>query len=226
MSDAHRIEESIRGRGGQPSARYAFTDREGLMEALHIGEQASDMSRLLRDLNFDHPNKTTVERICYKGHLMKSGLARNMLRAFRAYAKENSIDVDAEIFTPQRALTDFGCRVVGLGSEIRRVSDQMLNSEINPVGDIAAAASVSPHLVVEMARGKCILVPSKVANDISMQAAHVLRLSEPLFVEHQPVQQTQFKPIGTQKVEDGAGAFRCADTATIRNEAIKLVRVA
>lgn len=206
----------LRRKGGQPAARYAFVDREGLMRSLHVGEQACDMTNLLRDLGFRHPNATTIERICYRGHLMKSGMAFSFLRAFKRHADENDIAVDPSAFAPQQALTDFSCRVVGLGDAINRVSGQLVNSEVNPVVDLAVAANLTADAIAEMARGRCVLVPRIVADGVSRAAATVLKFGDPLPVERLPANDTYYKPVGTNRVENGADAFRCTDTAAIR----------
>jgi hypothetical protein len=211
------------GRGGQPTARYAFVDREALMRALHVGEQASDMVRFLRDLGFKTPNSTTIERICYRGHLMKSDTALRWLRAFRRYADENNIVVEGNPFAPEVALTDFGYRVVGLGEAIRRISGQLVNSEVNPVSDLALASNLSPEVIVNMSQGRCVLVPRQVAEQVAQAASVVLKLSDRLSVEQQRINDNYFKPIGAAKVENGADAFRCHDTAAIRRSLLNRI---
>lgn len=206
----------FKGKGGQPAARYAFVDREGLMRTLHVGEQASDMTAFLRELGFKSPNATTIERICYRAHLMKSDTARRWLRAFRDYANENDLKADDASFDPDHALTDFGYRVVGLGEAIRRVSGQLLNSEVNPVGDLAVASDLMPDVIVQMSSGRCVLVPRPAAERVAQAASSILKLSEPLRVEQQRINDTYYKPIGADRVESGADAFKCHDTAAIR----------
>ncbi|MBP0484173.1 hypothetical protein [Sagittula salina] len=181
------------------------------------------MTLLLRDLNFKSPNSTTIERICYRGHLMKSGMALNFLRAFGRYADKQNIDIDSSVFDPQHALTEFGYRVVGLGDAIRKVSGQLINSEVDPVSDLAVAANLTPDAIVQMAQGRCVLVPSNVADDVSKAAMAVLKLADPLRVERLPPNNTDYKPVGANRVENGADAFRCPETAAIRQAVLNRV---
>ena len=213
----------LRRMGGQPAARYAFVDRVRLMRTLHVGEQASDMTKFLRELGFKSPNATTIERICYRGHLMRSDTALRWLRAFNQYAINHKIDVEEGFFDPDQALTDFGYRVVGLGSAIQRASGQPVNSEVNLVSDLAGAASLLPDTIDQMARGRCVLVPRRVAENVSLAATNILKLPEPLLVEYQPVNDTYYKPIGADRVEAGADAFKCSHTATLRRSLLDQV---
>lgn len=174
------------------------------------------MNRILRVAGHTSPNRTTVERICYRGHLVKESTALSMLRAFTKFAEQEGRAVNEALLSGNSALTEFGWRVVNLWGTIAAKSGQSINAQTNLIGNIASIANLTPEAIIEAGRGKCVLIPESVANDISRAAQEVLKLPQPLKVERRPINDTSFKPIGANGAENGAAAFKCSNTAKIR----------
>ncbi|MCK1504531.1 hypothetical protein [Bradyrhizobium sp. 18] len=209
---------------GQPLARFAFFNREQLIEPLQIGNLASDMNRALKDAKHRTPDERTLARVCYKGQLMKKSGALSILGGLRKYASLNSLKVDDESFQASRALLEFNFEVVGLSGELSRAVGGMLSVNIDPAADVARIAQTTTEAVLQTAHGKCILVPEAFAHSIAIAASQALRLPQPLQIRPRPANETVVKPLGGPGLEQGKQAYECDDTIELRGEVLRWMR--
>ena len=210
--------------GGQPPARFAFKNRAELMNALHVGNQASDMINVLRTAGKKSPNDRTVTRICYSGQLMKSGTAYDMLRAFRQYANTAGVQIDDALFSPQNALVEFDTTIVGLDHEIQRASGGQLNADVDVVADIANHLNTTPEAVLQAVKGRCIQLPTEFANRLAVAASQVLRKAGPFEIVRSQPNERKIKPIGGDGVELGKPPHLCEETTRIRQSVLEALQ--
>jgi hypothetical protein len=206
---------------GQPLARFAFRSKDALIETLQIGNLASDLQRALRSVKHSSPDDRTLTRICYHSLLMKQSMAMGMLKALSKYANQNHLVAPPELFHPGKALVEFNCEVVGLSGLLARATAPSLSAEVNPLEDIAEIVGTMPETILQMARGKYVLVPEEFARSVAIAAARVLELSEPLTVRALPVNETDIKPLGGTELEQGKPPYACDQTIEIRADVLK-----
>lgn len=197
----------------QPPARYAFRNLNGLMDSLSIGESAADLKRALEQAGHKTPSKSTVERICTAGQLMKKLMAEKMVKALQKHAANHNVDPRSA----DLSLILFDSHVVGLGNEIARACGGLINADVDQVADIANHAGVSQNVILAASKGKCVELPYELAGKISIAASQVLKLSEPLAVLRSNPMMSSTKPIGGSKLELGAKPFQCIETKEIRS---------
>lgn len=209
---------------GQPLARFAFRARENLVETLRIGNLAADMREALRDAKHRIPNDRTLARVCYHGQLMKQSMALSILQGLKKFAKLNELNVDDEMFHPTKALVEFKYEVVGLAGELIREVGDPVHADANRVKNIANIIGATPQTVSQVARGKCILIPWELANAIAIAASRVLRLAQPMSIKPHLANETELKPLGGERLEEGWAPFRCDETIEIRAEVLRWLR--
>ncbi|ANW02973.1 hypothetical protein [Bradyrhizobium icense] len=209
---------------GQPLARFAFRARENLVETLQIGNLAADLREALRDAKHRSPNDRTLARVCYHSQLMKQSLALSILQGLKKFANLNQLNVDDQMFLPTKALVEFNCEIVGLAGELARVIGGPLNVDSSHLKDIADIVGTTPQTILQAACGKCILIPEELANAIAAATSRVIRPAQPVPVRARPANETEFKPLGGERLEKGWAPFRCNETIEVRAEVLRWLR--
>ncbi len=203
-------------RVGQPPARFAFRNREQLMDELGIGNQAADMWRALEAAGKTSPGPRSIDRICYNAQLMKSSAAKDMLRAFGIYATNQNRQINAASLEPQNALVEFNAIIPGLGHDLKRAGEGLLNADVDAVSAIAVHLEVTPETVLQAASGRCVQVPMEFANRLAIAASQVLNKPAPYDVVRLLPNERRYKPIGCECAEEGKAAHLCENTSQIR----------
>jgi len=196
----------------QSPARYALKNLNALMGSLSIGETAADFKRALEAVGHKTPSKSTVERICTSGLLMKQSMADKMTEALQKHAANKNIDPNSY----DLSFLVFDSHVVGLGAALARACGGLINADVDQVGDIARHVGVPENVILAASKGRCVELPYDLAGNISVAASQILQLSEPLHVKRSNPMTSATKPIGGYKLELGAKPFQCAETIEIR----------